>query len=580
MADPLYTIAATLREAFSAVTGLPATSIDPVVRSSDRADAQANGALALAKQLGRNPREVAEAVVATGLLGGVCSNVEVAGPGFINLTFTPEFLAAQVAEAASDDRLGVRQAATVEKVVVDYSAPNVAKEMHVGHLRSSVIGDSIVRLLTHVGHDVIRENHIGDWGTPFGMLIEHLLDLGSSGGDTSAVDMADPNPFYQAARAKFDSDDDFKARARDRVVKLQSNDPETIALWRQLVDKSTAYFDTVYHQLGVLLTGDDIVGESAYHASLRRVVDRLAAAGLLQKSDGADVVFVPGYLNREGEPLPLIVEKAHGGFNYATSDLACVLDRVDRLHATLLVYVVGSPQAQHLAMVFKVAEMAGWLVPPVRAVHVGFGSVLGADRKMFKTRSGESIKLQDLLDEGIQRATAAVQAKNPEMPPAEQAAIGHMVGIGAIKYADLSTDRIKDYVFDWDRMLAFDGNTAPYLQYAHARICSIFRRAEVERTSVRAVTPTLGEPQERALALLLLQFDSVVHDTLDKYSPHRLCTYLFDLGQAFTAFYEACPVLKDGYEATRDSRLALCDLTARVLEQGLALLGIEAPERM
>ncbi len=580
MADPLFTIAVTLRDAFAAVTGLPAAGIDPVVRSSDRADAQANGALALAKQLGKNPRELAEAVVATGLLAAVCSSAEVAGPGFINLTFTPQFLAAQLVEAAADPRLGVRLVPVPERVVVDYSAPNVAKEMHVGHLRSSVIGDSIVRLLARVGHDVIRENHIGDWGTPFGMLIEHLLDLGSSGGDISAVDMADPNPFYQAARAKFDNDDDFKARARDRVVKLQSNDPETIALWRQLVEKSTAYFDTVYHQLGVLLTSDDIVGESAYHASLRSVVDRLAAAGLLEKSEGADVVFVPGYLNREGDPLPLIVEKAHGGFNYATSDLACVLDRVDRLQATLLVYVVGSPQAQHLAMVFKVAEMAGWLAPPARAVHVGFGSVLGADRKMFKTRSGESIKLQDLLDEGVQRATAAVKAKNPQMPSAEQAAIGHMVGIGAIKYADLSTDRIKDYVFDWDRMLAFDGNTAPYLQYAHARICSIFRRADIERTSVRAITPTLGQPQERALALLLLQFDSVVHDTIDKFSPHRLCTYLFDLAQDFTAFYEACPVLKEGFEETRDSRLALCDLTARILQQGLALLGIDAPERM
>ena len=580
MADPLHTISATLRDAFASVTGLPAAEIDPVVRPSDRADAQVNGALALAKQVGKNPREVAEAVLATGALAAVCSAAEVAGPGFINLTFTEAFVAQQVVEVAGDPRVGVRPAATSERVVVDYSAPNVAKEMHVGHLRSTIIGDSIVRLLRFVGHDVIRENHIGDWGTPFGMLIEHLLDLG----DSAAIDMSDPNPFYQAARAKFDSDDGFKARARDRVVALQSGDPATLVIWQRLVDNSAAYFDTVYREMGVLLTNADLMGESAYHDKLAGVIEQLAAKGLLQESDGADVVFVPGFTNREGDPLPLIVQKEHGGFNYATSDLACVIDRVERLKATLLVYVVGAPQSQHLAMVFKVAEMAGWLQAPARAVHVAFGSVLGADRKMYKTRSGENVKLQALLDEGVQRATAAVAEKNPEMPADERAAVGQMVGIGAIKYADLSSDRIKDYVFDWDRMLAFEGNTAPYLQYAHARICSIFRKAQtdagVERASVRAVTPTLGEPQEKALALQLLQFDSAVHDTIDKFSPHRLCTYLFDLAQTFTAFYEACPVLKEGYEATRDSRLALCDLTARVMAQGLALLGIDAPERM
>ncbi len=576
MADPLHTISATLRDAFATVTGLPADTIDPVVRPSDRADAQVNGALALAKQIGRNPREVAEAVVATGALAATCSAAEVAGPGFINLTFTAQFLADQLGAAAGDERLGVRLAQVAERVVVDYSAPNVAKEMHVGHLRSTVIGDSIVRLLQFVGHEVIRENHIGDWGTPFGMLIEHLLDLG----DAATIDMSDPNPFYQAARAKFDSDEAFKARARDRVVLLQSGDPATLAIWQRLVDNSAAYFDTVYRQLGVLLTTADLMGESAYHDKLAGVVEQLAAKGLLEESDGADVVFVPGYTNREGDPLPLIVQKGHGGFNYATSDLACVIDRVDRLKATLLVYVVGAPQAQHLAMVYKVAEMAGWLKPPARAVHVAFGSVLGADRKMYKTRSGENVKLQALLDEGVQRAVAAVTEKNPEMPADEQAEVGAMVGIGAIKYADLSSDRVKDYVFDWDRMLAFDGNTAPYLQYAHARICSIFRRGGVARDSVRGAAVVLAEPQERALALQLLQFDSAVHDTLEKYSPHRLCTYLFDLAQAFTAFYEACPVLKEGYEATRESRLALCDITARVLRQGLALLGIDAPERM
>jgi arginyl-tRNA synthetase len=473
MADPLVSVARLLAPAFEQVAG---RAVDPVVRPSDRADAQANGALALAKELGRSPRDVAADVVAAADLAGV-AELEVAGPGFINVTFTAAFVAEQLAEAAADLRLGVRTADHPETVVVDYSAPNVAKEMHVGHLRTTVIGDSIVRLFDFLGHRVIRENHIGDWGTPFGMLIEHLIDEGADG--TSIIVNDDPNVFYQAARAKFDGDDDFKARARDRVVKLQAHDPDTIALWRQLVDASTAYFNTVYRQLGVLLTDDDLMGESAYHDLLPSVIERLAAAGLLQQSDGADVVFPPGYTNRDGDPLPLIVQKGHGGFNYATSDLACVIDRVERLGATLLLYVVGAPQAQHLSMVFDVATMAGWLQPPARAVHVAFGNMLGSDRKMFKTRSGESVKLQALITEAIERGTASVADKNPDLPLAERERVGRMIGIGAMKYADLSTDRIRDYVFDWDRMLAFEGNTAPYLQYAHARIRSIFRRAEI-----------------------------------------------------------------------------------------------------
>lgn len=579
MADPLFTIAGTLRAAFAEATGLPAESIDPVVRPSDRADAQANGALALAKQLGKNPREVATAAVATGLLAEACSTVEVAGPGFINLTFKPTFLATQLAEAAADPRLGVRSAAQVRTVVIDYSHPNVAKEMHVGHLRTTMIGDSLVRLLRFVGYRTILENHIGDWGRQFGMLIEHLLDIGETEA-AHELSVSDLNTFYREASAKFEGSEAFKDRARQRVVELQGGDAETLRLWRLLVDESMRSFNEVYERLGVLLTNDDLMGESAYNDMLSTVVARLREQGLLVESQGAEVVFPEGFLNREGEPLPLIVRNSVGGFGYAATDLACIIDRVERLHADLMLYVVGAPQAQHLNMVFAVAQMAGWLAPPVEAVHVPFGNVLGADRKMFKSRSGETVKLSDLLDEAVERATASVREKNHEMTADEQAEVGRMVGIGAVKYADLSTDRIKDYVFDWERMLSFDGNTAPYLQYAHARICSIFRRAQVERASVRSVMPTLEEPQERALALTLLQFDSTVHDTLDKFSPHRLCTYLFELAQAFTAFYEACPVLKEGYEATRESRLALCDITARTLHQGLALLGIEAPERM
>ena len=579
MADPLYTIAHTLREAFAAVTGLPADTIDPVVRPSDRADAQANGALALAKQVGKNPREVAEAVVATGALSAVCSHAEVAGPGFINLTFTPEFLADQLVEAAVHPNLGVRSA-TPEITVVDYSAPNVAKEMHVGHLRTTVIGDALVRMLEFVGHTVIRENHIGDWGTPFGMLIEHMVDLGGVDAELT-IDVADPSAFYREARAKFDASDEFKDRARARVTLLQSRtDAATMAIWNKLVDKSADYFDVVYGKLGVLLRRDDIVGESFYQPMMPAMLERLDQAGLLAESEGAKVVWVPGFKNREGEPLPLIVQARTGGFNYATSDITCVLDRVERLHATLLVYCIGTPQSQHLQMVFKAAEMLGVLVPPARAVHVNNGNVLGEDRKILKSRSGEPAMLLDLVDAAIERGRAIVAERSPELPEDEQAELANSIGIGALKYAELSSDRIKDYVFDWSRMLALEGNTAPYLQYAHARICSIFRKAGTERPSVREVVPTIGEPQERALALQLLQFDAAVHDTIEKLSPHRLCTYLFDLAQAFTAFYEACPVLKDGYEATRDSRLALCDLTARTLQQGLALLGIEAPERM
>lgn len=579
MADPLHTVAATLREAFARATGLPAEEVDPVVRPSDRADAQANGALPLAKQLGRNPREVAESVVATGLVGDVFEAAEVAGPGFINLTFTPRFLGEQVVAAAADPRLGVRPAVP-EVAVVDYSAPNVAKEMHVGHLRTTLIGDALVRLLEFVGHTVIRENHIGDWGTPFGMLIEHMVDLGGLDADVT-IDLSDPSAFYRQARAKFDASDEFKDRARARVTLLQSRtDPATMAIWQKLVDKSADYFDVVYGRLGVLLRRDDIVGESFYQPLMPAMLDRLDRAGLLAESDGAKVVWVPGFTNRDGEPLPLIVQARTGGFNYATSDITCVLDRVERLHATLLLYCIGTPQSQHLQMVFKVAEMLGVLVPPARAVHVNNGSVLGDDRKMLKSRSGEPAMLLDLVDGAIARGIDVVGERNPELSPAERDQLGRAIGVGALKYAELSSDRIKDYVFDWQRMLSFEGNTAPYLQYAHARICSIFRRAGVERAAVRGVAPGLGERQERDLALQLLQFDSAVHDTLDKFSPHRLCTYLFEVAQSFTSFYEACPVLKEGFEATRDERLALCDLTARVLEQGLALLGIDAPERM
>jgi arginyl-tRNA synthetase len=411
------------------------------------------------------------------------------------------------------------------------------------------------------------------------MLIEHLIDLGEENA-AHELGVGDLDGFYKQARAKFEASDEFKTRARQRVVMLQGGDEDTMRLWRTLVKESTRYFNKVYTQLDVLLTDDDLMGESAYNDLLSVVVDRLRDSGLLVESDGAEVVFPEGFTNRENEPLPLIIRKGDGGYNYATSDLGCVIDRVERVGARTVLYVVGAPQAQHLQMVEAVARMAKWMPEGYVMNHVSFGSVLGSDRKILKSRAGETVKLAALLDEAVVRAEAAVVEKNPDMSEADRSAVANMIGIGAVKYSDLSTDRVKDYIFDWERMLSFEGNTAPYLQYAHARICSIFRRAGVSRVSVRSVTPSLAEPQERALALRILRFDSAVWEMIDTLSPHKLCTYLFDLATDFTAFYEHCPVLKTGHEETRESRLALCDATARVMEQGLSLLGIRAPEQM
>lgn len=556
-----------------------ADGLDSAPRPSDRADAQVNVALGLANKLGKKPRDIAQQLVDELDLAGICSDVQVAGPGFLNLTFDDAYVAGLLGEVSHDQHLGVRRATTPERIVIDYSAPNVAKEMHVGHLRSTVIGDALVRMCEAVGHTVVRENHIGDWGTPFGMLIEHLVDLGEADA-ARELSVGDLDAFYKQARTKFDSSEEFQARARARVVALQGGDTETLRLWRLLVAESARYFATVYAKLGVLLTHDDLRGESAYNELLAEVVARLERAGLLVTDDGAEVVFADGFHNRENEPLPLIIRKKDGGYNYATSDLACVIDRVERIGATTLLYVVGAPQAQHLSMVEAVAKKAGWLKSAQQMVHVAFGSVLGGDRKMLKSRSGDAVKLIELLDEAVDRAEASIREKNPQLPETDRRTVARMIGIGAVKYADLSNDRVKDYVFDWERMLSFDGNTAPYLQYAHARICSIFRRADVSRESVRSSSISIAHQRERALALWILQYDSAVWDALERYSPHRLCTYLYELSTRYTAFYEHCPVLKADDDATKMSRLALCDLTARVLADGLGMLGIESPEQM
>ncbi|NBE80433.1 arginine--tRNA ligase [Micromonospora rubida] len=562
-----------LASAFDLVAGMPTS---PGVRRSKHADFQADGALALARQLGRKPRDVAADVVRVAQLDDLCTSVEISGPGFINLTVATDALASLLAEMTRDERLGIPSVAAPDTVVVDYSAPNVAKEMHVGHLRSTVIGDAVVRLLDWLGHRVIKANHLGDWGTPFGMLIEHLLDIGESEA-VAELSLGDLNSFYKAARVKFDADDSFKERARQRVVALQGGDELTRRLWRLLVAASEKYFMTVYDRFDVCLTEKDFLGESFYNDMLHPLVDELDRLGLLRESDGAKVVFPVGFVNREGEPLPLIVRKRDGGFGYAATDLAAIRYRTQELEATRLLYVVGSPQRQHFEMVYEIAREAGWLRPPARAHHVGFGSILGSDGKMFRTRGGDTIKLVDLIDEAVSRAAALVEEID-QLDDAGRAEVARMVGIGALKYADLSNDRNKDYVFDWARMLSFEGNTAPYLQYARVRILSIFRQGGV--TPVRdLVTLTVSEPAERALAIELLAFEGVIAEVAESLEFHRLATYLYGLAATFTTFYEKCPVLR-AEDGVRDDRLALCDLTARVLARGLGLLGIGAPDRM
>ena len=530
--------------------------------------------MALAKSLGVAPREMAQRVLAELDLAGV-ADVEVAGPGFLNLTLTAGFLDAQLSALVDDDRLGVGRVEG-RVAVIDYSAPNVAKEMHVGHLRSTVIGDALARMYRFRGYRVIARNHVGDWGTPFGMLIEHLLDLGEEEAIAS-LSIGDLDAFYRAARAKFDADDLFKERSRERVVALQGGDPETRRLWRLLVEESVAYFSEVYAALDVTLTPADVVGESFYNPMLDDVVRDLARAGLLVESGGALCVFPEGFTNREGEPLPLIVQKSDEGYGYAATDLAAVRDRVANLHADEMLYVVGAPQGQHFEMVFAVARAAGWLPESVRCEHVAFGNVLGPDRKMFKSRSGETVKLIGLLDEARERAEAALALRSSSLSSEQRHELATQIARAAIKYADLSTDRSRDYVFDLDRMIAFEGDTGPYLQYAHARLRSIFRRHGA--FDPHGVTFELALGAERDLALGILAFPEALDAAIATLHPHRLAGYLFDLAQRFTTFYEACPVLS-APEPSKSERLTLCELTARTLALGLSLLGIEAPDQM
>jgi arginyl-tRNA synthetase len=572
--DPLFELQLRLEAASRAALGDEAAGTDPVLHRSAHADYQADLALALGRRLGRNPREVAAAIAGELAADEVIALAAVSGPGFINLTLQPQFIARQLDLMRADPRLGIPRAADPQKVVVDYSAPNVAKEMHVGHLRSTVIGDALVRLLEFEGHQVVRQNHIGDWGTPFGMLIEHLIDEQREGSEAGVRELG---AFYRAARARFDADPTFAERSRRRVVLLQSGDEPTLALWRRLLDVSIAYFSTIYERLGVTLQPEHVAGESRYNAMLPGVVADLEASGLARPSEGAVCVFPPGFSGRQGEPVPIIIRKQEGGYGYATTDLAALRYRVRDLGARRLVYVVGAPQTQHLAMVFATARLAGWVTESTRLEHVAFGSVLGRDKKMLKTRTGEPVPLSALLDEAVERAAAVVDAKSPGLDPARRAEIAAAVGIGAVKYADLANDRVKDYLFDWDRMLSFDGNTAPYLMYAHARIRSILRKAGAAQAA--AAPFDVQAPQERALALELLQLPGIAAKTSETLQPHRLCGFLYQVATTFTAFYESCPVLRAD-EPVRSSRLALGELTARTLGLGLDLLGIAAPDQM
>jgi arginyl-tRNA synthetase len=582
MADPQQVLARRVHDAIVASFGPEYGDADPLIRPSAFADLQANVALPLGKRLRRAPREVAGELVAQLDVADMCATPEVSGPGFINFRLRDDWIAAQASQMLGDPRLGLAAAASPQTVVVEYSSPNIAKEMHVGHLRTTIVGDAVARMLDFAGHRVIRDNHVGDWGTQFGMLIEYLLDVGEDSPEAALL-RTDPNAFYQAARRKFDSDPGFAERARKRVVDLQGGDPATLRLWQEIVDLSMDYLHRIYARLGVTLTDADIRGESFYNDMLAGTAAILEEKGLAVYSDGALCVFPPGFVGREGRPLPVIIRKSDGGYNYSTTDLATVRYRVDELHCDRAIYVVGSDQTLHFQMVFAVAREAGWIPPGTRFEHAQIGLVSAPDGGRLRTRSGDSVQLSDLLTEAVDRARGILtELEAPaRFEPTELDAIAEAVGIGAVKYADLSTARESAYVFDWDRMISFRGNTGPYLQYATARIRSIFRRAGAETDpDIRGSRVAVTAAPERALALRLLDFGTVVTGVGETAEPHRLCAYLFDVASLFTTFYEECPVLKAETEALRVSRLALCALTLDVLTMGLGLLGVPVPERM
>ncbi|HBZ1732279.1 TPA: arginine--tRNA ligase [Salmonella enterica subsp. enterica serovar Weltevreden] len=559
--------------------GAPA-DCEPQVRQSAKVqfgDYQANGMMAVAKKLGMAPRQLAEQVLAHLDLSGIASKVEIAGPGFINIFLEPAFLAEQVQQALASERLGVSQP-TRQTIVVDYSAPNVAKEMHVGHLRSTIIGDAAVRTLEFLGHHVIRANHVGDWGTQFGMLIAWLeKQQQENAGDMA---LADLEGFYRDAKKHYDEDEAFAERARNYVVKLQSGDAYFREMWRKLVDITMTQNQITYDRLNVTLTRDDVMGESLYNPMLPGIVADLKAKGLAVESEGATVVFLDEFKNKEGDPMGVIIQKKDGGYLYTTTDIACAKYRYETLHADRVLYYIDSRQHQHLMQAWTIVRKAGYVPDSVPLEHHMFGMMLGKDGKPFKTRAGGTVKLADLLDEALERARRLVAEKNPDMPADELEKLANAVGIGAVKYADLSKNRTTDYIFDWDNMLAFEGNTAPYMQYAYTRVLSVFRKADIDEQALASAPVIISEDREAQLAARLLQFEETLTVVAREGTPHVMCAYLYDVAGLFSGFYEHCPILSAENDAVRNSRLKLAQLTAKTLKLGLDTLGIETVERM
>lgn len=559
--------------------GAPA-DCEPQVRQSAKVqfgDYQANGVMAVARKLGMAPRQLAEQVLSHLDLNGIANKVEIAGPGFINIFLDPAFLADNVNRALQSERLGVTKP-QAQTIVVDYSAPNVAKEMHVGHLRSTIIGDASVRTLEFLGHKVIRANHVGDWGTQFGMLIAYLEKQQQENAGEMAL--ADLEGFYREAKKHYDEDEAFAERARSYVVKLQGGDQYFLQMWRKLVDITMSQNQITYDRLNVTLTRDDVMGESLYNPMLPGIVADLKAKGLAVESEGATVVFLDEYKNKEGEPMGVIIQKKDGGYLYTTTDIACAKYRYETLHADRVLYYIDSRQHQHLMQAWTIVRKAGYVPDSVPLEHHMFGMMLGKDGKPFKTRAGGTVKLADLLDEALERARRLVAEKNPDMSADELENLAKVVGIGAVKYADLSKNRTTDYVFDWDNMLAFEGNTAPYMQYAYTRVLSVFRKAGIDENAMNDAPVVIAEDREAQLAARLLQFEETLSVVAREGTPHVMCAYLYDLAGLFSGFYEHCPILSAESEETRNSRLKLALLTAKTLKLGLDTLGIETVERM
>ncbi|EGT4306615.1 arginine--tRNA ligase [Cronobacter sakazakii] len=559
--------------------GAPA-DCEPQVRQSAKAqfgDYQANGVMAIAKKLGMPPRQFAEQALAHLDLTGIAAKTEIAGPGFINIFLDPAFLAKNIEAAVASDRAGVEKVSAPQTIVVDYSAPNVAKEMHVGHVRSTIIGDASVRTLEFLGHKVIRANHVGDWGTQFGMLIAYLEKQQQENAGEMAL--SDLEGFYREAKKHYDEDEAFAERARSYVVKLQGGDEYCREMWRKLVDITMTQNQITYQRLNVTLTRDDVMGESLYNPMLPGIVADLKAKGLAVESEGATVVFLDEFKNKEGEPMGVIIQKKDGGYLYTTTDIACAKYRYETLHADRVLYYIDSRQHQHLMQAWTIVRKAGYVPESVPLEHHMFGMMLGKDGKPFKTRAGGTIKLSELLDEALDRARRLVAGKNPDMPADELEKLANAVGIGAVKYADLSKSRTTDYIFDWDNMLAFEGNTAPYMQYAYTRVLSVFRKADVKESELTAPV-VIQDDREAQLAARLLQFEETLGVVARDGTPHVMCAYLYDLAGLFSGFYEHCPILTAETDALRQSRLKLALLTAKTLKLGLDTLGIETVERM